>query len=196
MTREEIKDYIVYHRDVENLTYGEIGDLLNLLENSDKYNRQYVHQVYKRKKEYDDRHRLRDEIRDEAIKLYSNNLNISETVEKLREIYGSSNVTYSRIYDMIRSSKDEVNSLYGDLVSRLNQIIVSTDDVNIEKVREILSLDGENSVTDYSIKELLYDSIKKLLLEYIKDLRSKNTELFVGSLDLVVKDFEKSIEKM
>ena len=59
-----------------------------------------------------------------------------------------------------------------------------------------MSLDGENSVTDYSIKELLYDSMKKLLLEYIKDLRSKNTELFVGSLDLVVKDFEKGIEKM
>lgn len=195
MTREEIKDYIVYHRDVEKLTYGEIGDLLNMVENSNKYNRQYVHQVYKRKKEYDRRHRLKDEIRAEAIKLYSRNLNIAETVEELRKVYGE-DITYSKIYETIRNNCDSVDSLYSDLVSRLAKIVDSDDDISIEKVKEILSYDENCVITDYSIRELMYDSVKKLLLEYIESLRDKNTELFVGSLDLVVKDFEKSIEKM
>lgn len=195
MTREEIKDYIVYHRDVEKLTYGEIGNLLNIVENSTKYNRQYVHQVYKRKKEYDKRHRLKDEIKAEAIKLYSRNLNISETVKELRKVYGKE-ITYSKIYETIRNNCDSVDSLYSDLVSRLAKIVDSDDDISIEKVKELLSYDENYVVTDYSIKELMYDSIKKLLLEYIESLRAKNTELFVGSLDLVAKDFEKSIEKM
>lgn len=195
MTREEIKDYIVYHRDVEKLTYGEIGNLLNIVENSTKYNRQYVHQVYKRKKEYDKRHRLKDEIKAEAIKLYSRNLNISETVKELRKVYGKE-ITYSKIYETIRNNCDSVDSLYSDLVSRLAKIVDSDDDISIEKVKELLSYDENYVVTDYSIKELMYDSIKKLLLEYTESLRAKNTELFVGSLDLVVKDFEKSIEKM
>ena len=195
MTREEIKDYIAYHRDVEKLTYGEIGDLLNMVENSTKYNRQYVHQVYKRKKEYDRRHRLKDEIKAEAIKLYSRNLNISETVEELRKVYGEE-ITYSKIYETIRNNGDSVGSLYSDLVSRLAKIVDSDDDISIEKVKELLSYDENYVVTDYSIKELMYDSVKKLLLEYIESLRDKNTELFVGSLDLVVKDFEKKLEKM
>lgn len=195
MTREEIKDYIVYHRDVEKLTYGEIGDLLNMVENSAKYNRQYVHQVYKRKKEYDKRHRLKDEIKAEAIKLYSRNLNISETVKELRKVYGKE-ITYSKIYETIRNNCDSVGSLYSDLVSRLAKIVDSDDDISIEKVKELLSYDENYAITDYSIRELMYDSVKKLLLEYIESLRDKNTELFVGSLDLVVKDFEKKLEKM
>ena len=195
MTREEIKDYIVYHRDVEKLTYGEIGDLLNIVENSTKYNRQYVHQVYKSKKEYDRKHRLKDEIKAEAIKLYSRNLNIAETVEELRKVYGKE-ITYSKIYETIRNNGDSVGSLYSDLVSRLAIIVDSDYDISIEKFKELLSYDENYTITDYSIRELMYDSIKKLLLEYIESLRDKNTELFVGSLDLVVKDFEKSIEKM
>ena len=154
-----------------------------------------MHQVYKRKKEYDRRHRLKDEIKAEAIKLYSRNLNIAETVEELRKVYGE-DITYSKIYETIRNNCDSVGSLYSDLVSRLAKIVDSDDDISIEKVKELLSYDENYTITDYSIRELMYDSVKKLLLEYIESLRDKNTELFVGSLDLVVKDFEKGIEKM
>ena len=195
MTRDEVKEFIVYHRDVNKMTYGDIGKLLNFMENSDKYSRQYVHQIYKRKKKCDSVNDLRDEVKEEAIKIYSGNLNIAETAKKLKEIYGN-DVTYSKVYKFIRNSRKDVNSSYGDLVDRLSKIITSGENINIERVKELLSYSEVSNITDYGIKELLHDSIRSLLLEYIENLRDKNSELFVGSLDVVVRGFEKIIEKI
>lgn len=195
MTREEIKEYIVYYRDVKGLTFSEIGNLLNISENSDKFNRQYVHQVYKRKKAYDEKHKIREDIKNKIIEVYSNSLSVADTVEKLKEMFGSENITYRKVYDIVKGNKDTVGSLYNHLVNKLSNILSDNSNISIEEVKSLLSSDGSN-ITDYGLKEILQDSIKKLLIGYLNNIRNKNSELIVGGLDVIVKNFEKAIEKI
>lgn len=195
MTREEIKEYIVYYRDVKGLTFSEIGNLLNISENSDKFNRQYVHQVYKRKKAYDEKYKIREDIKNKVIEVYSNNLSVADTVEKIKEIFGSENITYRKVYDIVKGNKDTVGSLYNRLVNKFSDILSDNSNISIEEVKSLLSSDGSN-ITDYGLREILQDSIKKLLIEYLNNIRNKNSELIVGGLDVIVKNFEKSIEKI
>jgi len=195
MTREEIKEYIVYYRDVKGLTFSEIGNLLNISENSDKFNRQYVHQVYKRKKDYDEKYKIREDIKNKVIEIYSNSLSVADTVEKIKEIFPNEDITYRKIYDIVKGNKDTVGSLYNRLVNKFSNILTGDSNISIEEVKSLLSSDGSN-ITDYGLREILQDSIKKLLIEYLNNLRNKNSELIVGGLDVIVKNFEKAIEKI
>ena len=195
MTREEIKEYIVYYRDVKGLTFSEIGNLLNISENSDKFNRQYVHQVYKRKKAYDEKYKIREDIKNKVIEIYSNSLSVADTVEKIKEIFPNEDITYRKIYDIVKGNKDTVGSLYNHLVNKFSNILTGDSNISIEEVKSLLSSDGSN-ITDYGLREILQDSIKKLLIEYLNNIRNKNSELIVGGLDVIVKNFEKAIEKI
>lgn len=195
MTREEIKDYIVYYRDVKGLTFSEIGNLLNISENSDKFNRQYVHQVYKRKKAYDEKYKIREDIKNKVIEIYSNSLSVADTVEKIKEVFPNEDITYRKIYDIVKGNKDTVGSLYNRLVNKFSNILTGDSNISIEEVKSLLSSDVSN-ITDYGLREILQDSIKKLLIEYLNNIRNKNSELIVGGLDVIVKNFEKAIEKI
>ena len=195
MTREEIKEYIVYYRDVKGLTFSEIGNLLNISENSDKFNRQYVHQVYKRKKAYDEKYKIREDIKNKVIEVYSNSLSVADTVEKIKEIFPNEDITYHKTYDIVKGNKDTVGSLYNHLVNKFSDILSDDSNISIEEVKSLLSSDGSN-ITDYGLREILQDSIKKLLIEYLNNIRNKNSELIVGGLDVIVKNFEKAIEKI
>lgn len=195
MTREEIKEYIVYYRDVKGLTFSEIGNLLNISENSDKFNRQYVHQVYKRKKAYDEKYKIREDIKNKVIEVYSNSLSVADTVEKIKEIFPNEDITYRKIYGIVKGNKDTVGSFYNRLVNKFSNILTGDSNISIEEVKSLLSSDGSN-ITDYGLREILQDSIKKLLIEYLNNIRNKNSELIVGGLDVIVKNFEKAIEKI
>jgi len=112
MTREEIKEYIVYYRDVKGLTFSEIGNLLNISENSDKFNRQYVHQVYKRKKAYDEKYKIREDIKNKVIEVYSNNVIVLSSKVNNSEIIFYDEAEYNEEKDEIKVKRMGITNKY------------------------------------------------------------------------------------
>ena len=191
MNSEEIKDYVVFSRDKEHLKFEDIATLLNGINSTDKYTRQYVYQVYKRKKEAE-RKTIPDAITLRVVELYSLTGSIKDTTRQLnREM--NTNYSYYTVSNIIKLNKNLVDCRVDNIVSMLKNYLLDGG-TTLEDIEESLRLYSED-ISSYGLKKLLDEALRQALVDRLNSLHIMNESVFIGEYEEVFVKLLAEIQK-